>query len=86
MAVLAKREKRAPRQKLHRQAWLTLGGFARRECEVLDLSATGAKLRVDSKNIPADNLGLSLTFDVRKTARCRLVWRDKNDIGVEFVG
>jgi len=84
--LFIKKEKRAPRRKLNRQAWLTLGGFARRECEVLDLSATGARLRVDSADIPDDNLGLSMTFDVRKSARCRLVWRDKNVIGVEFVG
>ncbi|MDR3469191.1 MAG: PilZ domain-containing protein [Xanthobacteraceae bacterium] len=81
-----KKEKRAARRKLHRQAWLTLGGFAKRECEVLDLSSTGARLRIDSGDIPSDNLGLSMTFDVRKSARCRLVWREKNMIGVEFVG
>lgn len=83
---LYKKEKRAARHKLHRQAWLTLGGFARRECEILDLSATGARLKVDGADIPEDNLGLSMTFDVQKSARCRLVWRDKNVIGVEFVG
>jgi hypothetical protein len=82
---MALKEKRARRQKMHQEAWLTLGGFARRECEVLDLSTTGAKLRVDSKDIPADNLGLSMTRDVRRFTRCRLVWREKNVIGVEFV-
>lgn len=81
-----RKEKRAARHKLHREAWLTLGGFARRRCEVLDLSTTGARLRVEGADIPGDNLGLSMTFDVHKSARCRLVWRDKNIIGVEFVG
>lgn len=84
--MLLKKEKRATRHKVHRQAWLTLGGFAKRECEVLDLSSTGARLRVQSADIPSDDLGLSMTFDVRKAARCRLVWREKNVIGVEFVG
>jgi hypothetical protein len=66
-------------------AWLTLGGFARRDCKVLDLSSGGAKLYVEGDNIPEDNLGLSLNKDVRKSARCRLVWRKNNEIGVEFV-
>ena len=83
---MALKDKRARRQKMHHDAWLTLGGFARRECQVLDLSVTGARLRVDSNDIPSDNLGLSLTRDVRKVTRCRLVWRDKNVIGVEFIG
>jgi hypothetical protein len=84
MAVI--KDKRAKRKDMYQDAWLTLGGFARRECKVLNLSASGAKLEVDGLHIPSDNLGLSLTKDVRKFTRCRLVWRDKNVIGVEFVG
>jgi hypothetical protein len=82
---MAIRDKRAKRHKVHQNAWLTLGGFARRECQVLDLSAGGAKLHVDSGDIPSDNLGLSMSKDVNKFTRCRLIWRDKNVIGVEFV-
>jgi hypothetical protein len=83
--LLRKEKQRAQRHKLRREAWLTLGGFARRRCEVVDLSATGARLRVDSADIPGDNLGLSMNFDVNKFTRCRLIWREKNIIGVEFV-
>ena len=79
------REKREKRQKLYQEAWLTLGGFARRECKVMDLSNGGARLEVDSRNIPEDNLGLSLTKDTRKFTKCRLAWRKGNVIGVEFV-
>ena len=84
--MLPKKETRAKRKKLHREAWLTLGGFARRKCEVVDLSATGARLRVEGAAIPDDNnLGLSMNFDVNKFTPCRLIWREKNVIGVEFV-
>jgi len=79
------REKRSVRHSMYQDAWLTLGGFARRDCKVLDLSVSGAKLFVDSDDIPDDNLGLSLNRDIRRVARCRLVWRKKNVIGVEFV-
>jgi hypothetical protein len=82
---MAVREKRPPRRNVQEDAWLTLGGFARRECEVLNLSRNGAKLRVKSRDIPEDNLGLSLTKDIRKFTKCRLIWRDETIIGVEFI-
>jgi hypothetical protein len=82
---MVSRDKRSKRKKMYQDAWLTLGGFARRDCKVLDMSSGGAKLQIDSQDIPDDNLGLSMTKDIRKFTKCRLIWRDKNVIGVEFV-
>ncbi len=79
------REKRPRRHAMCRDAWLTLGGFARRHCKVLDLSSGGAKLFVDGPAFINGDLGLSLNMDVHKSSRCRMVWRDGNVIGVEFV-
>ncbi len=79
------RDKRPRRHAMCRDAWLTLGGFARRSCKVLDLSSGGAKLFVEGPTFSGADLGLSLNMDIHKSTRCRMVWRDGNVIGVEFV-
>ena len=44
-----KRESRKTRHKTQLGVWLTLdGGFAKRPCTVIDLSATGARLSVQN--------------------------------------
>jgi len=81
-----KRESRKPRHQTHLGVWLTLdGGFAKRPCTVVDLSATGARLCVENGSKLGSKLALALTRDVRKLTPCRLVWQRGNDIGVEFV-
>ncbi|MBN8982475.1 MAG: PilZ domain-containing protein [Rhizobiales bacterium] len=85
MAIF-KRETRKPRHKVEQHVWMTLdGGFAKRNCTLLDLSLTGAKIRVNDKEPVDGKLSIAFTGDVRKTTRCRLVWRKGNEIGVEFL-
>jgi hypothetical protein len=85
MAVF-KRNMRKVRQQILLDAWLTLdGGFAKRPCTVLDLSATGARLEVQNAEKLGSRLGLALTKDVRKLTPCRMVWQKGSEIGVEFV-
>lgn len=81
-----KRETRKPRHQVHQHAWMTLdGGFAKRNCMVLDLSLTGARLRVEDAGAINGKIDIAFTGDVRKTTPCRLVWRDGSTIGVEFL-
>jgi hypothetical protein len=81
-----KRENRKPRHRVEQHAWLTLdGGFAKKNCTVLDLSLTGARLRVDNADAIDGKIDIAFTGDVRKTTPCRLVWRDGSTIGVEFL-
>lgn len=85
MAIF-KRENRKPRHKVEQHVWMTLdGGFAKRNCTLLDLSLTGAKIRVHDAGAIDGKLSIAFTGDVRKTTRCRLVWRDGPVIGVEFL-
>ena len=85
MAVF-KREVRKTRHKTMNEAWMTLdGGFAKRNCTILDLSASGARLQMqDASPIPG-TMSLAFSRDVRKLTRCRLVWRKGSIIGVEFL-
>lgn len=81
-----KRESRKARHQSRATAWLTLdGGFAKRPCTVVDISATGARIAVRDAGKLGSQIALALTMDVRKLTHCRLVWQRGNEIGVEFV-
>lgn len=85
MAVF-KKEVRKPRHNTQHQAWVLLdGGFAKRNCTILNLSTTGARIKLSDSGSIGNNLSLALTGDVRKVTRCRLVWRKDSVVGVEFI-
>lgn len=85
MAVF-KRESRKTRHQTQHEAWLTLdGGFAKRNCTILNLSAGGARIQVADTSSIDNKLNLAFSKDVRKVTRCRLVWRKGTIMGVEFV-
>ena len=85
MAVF-KREARKTRHATKHDAWMTLdGGFAKRNCTVLDLSAGGARVLLSDAGPVDTTLNLAFSKDVRKVTRCRLVWRKGTIIGVEFM-
>ncbi len=81
-----KRESRKPRHKSTYEAWMTLdGGFAKRSCNIVDLSKTGACIEVDDASSVPGVISVAFTKDVRKLTRCRLIWRKGSMIGVEFL-
>lgn len=85
MAVF-KRESRRPRHSTKLEVWLTLdGGFAKRRCMVLDLSTSGARLKVAKGEKLGNKIALAFTNDVRKLTPCRMIWQKDDQIGVEFV-
>ena len=86
MAVF-KRESRKPRHNTRHDAWMLLdGGFAKRNCTVVDLSSGGARVEVLDAVPVVSKIHLALTGDVRKVTHCRLVWRKDKIVGVEFTG
>lgn len=82
------RDKRSLRHNLHKEAWVTLdsGGFAKRNCAVLNVSRTGAKLKLAPGVSLPQKFYLTMTQDVRKTQLCRIVWSNGHTVGVEFIG
>jgi len=80
------RKKRAARKLMSRPAWITLdGGFAARQCTVLDVSSSGAKITLneDAERLPA-TLRLAFARDTRTGRNCRVVWRNGRSVGVRF--
>lgn len=54
-------------------------------CVVRDISETGAKLKVDTGRHPPDQFELQIELD-GLVATCTVVWREGQELGVEFVG
>jgi PilZ domain len=53
------------------------------DCTVRDISATGARLRVDASQRAPDDFDLIIELDGLE-APCRVVWRHDKEIGVIF--
>jgi hypothetical protein len=54
-------------------------------CTVRDISATGARLRVEGSVTAPDTFELLIPLDGLE-ASCQVVWRSGSDIGVKFLG
>lgn len=55
------------------------------DCTVRDLTSAGAGIET-SDDLPAFPRDFALTFDHARTLRhCRLVWQEKNRLGIRFV-
>ena len=83
---MALTKKRDVRRSVHQAGWLTLdGGFAARQCNVLDLSATGAKVVVDDPTSVPGKINLAFSRDARTGRACEVVWRRGKTLGVRFL-
>ena len=60
-------------------------GAALGTCQMVDLSGTGARLRVDAADAIPDQFTLVLSHDGRLRRRCSVAWRSENAIGVRFL-
>jgi PilZ domain len=85
MFVAKQHKKRATRKSVQQSAWIVLeGGFAARPCTVIDLSDSGAKIRVDDPSSVNSKLRLSFSRDGRKGRSCEVAWRRGNTLGLKF--
>jgi hypothetical protein len=83
MAFLRKKYRPARRQ-TGQEAWIGIhGSFATRQCSVIDLSESGAKIRVDDPAFVRPEFHLKFSR-VDPGRRCRIVWRKGSLIGIAF--
>ena len=81
-----KRASRKPRYSSNQSAWMTLdGGFAKRDCKILDISGGGARIQVSDPGAIEQTFNLAMDKNVKKLTRCRLVWRKGSVVGVKFM-
>ncbi|MGI8524882.1 MAG: PilZ domain-containing protein [Pseudolabrys sp.] len=55
-----------------------------RECALSDISETGARIEAENADQLPDQFTLLLSKRGTPTRQCRVVWREANQIGVEF--
>ena len=84
MAITKKRD---VRRSVQQPGWITLeGGFAARQCNVLDLSATGAKVVLDDPgSVTTSKIRLAFARDARTGRDCEVVWRRGKTLGIRFL-
>lgn len=85
--MTAHKKRRFDRRTFERVAALDLGdGSASTTCEVLDISQGGARLRplmCMPKSLP-EKFTLLLSSCGRVRRNCRVIWRSKLEVGVQF--
>jgi hypothetical protein len=76
-------QRRSQRESAYKAARVGVGPRATLHCGVRNLSATGARLRVDDPQDVPDTF--NLVFDSGEASRtCRVMWRNTRQIGVRF--
>ena len=89
MSTSAAKKREQDRRKSQRVSVLQMGtlvvgaGNSRLECIVLDITNSGAKLRAPDLAETEDVFDLRLATGT--THRCKVAWRDKQNLGVDFL-
>lgn len=81
---MLKDKRKATRRGMHYSAWIALEQDQLLGCAMSDISETGARVDVeDAEKIP-DHFILLLSRAGTPKRKCSVVWRNGNQIGVEF--
>ncbi len=79
-------KRRSHRQSLKYPAKIDVGdGKPPRSCVMTDVSATGARVIVDAPDQIPDRFSLLLAAEHGTQRRCKVVWREANELGLEFM-
>jgi len=79
------RKTRPARRRTNQPAWITVdGGFATRQCTLIDISEGGARLRVEDPQFVKRELQLKLERSSPGRA-CKIAWKNGDVIGIKFV-
>ena len=85
---MRKKLKREVRRRRHSiTAWITVeGSFINRECQLIDVSETGAKILIDwATELPTRFLLNRIPNSATRTV-CDVMWRRGRMLGIKFVG
>jgi hypothetical protein len=64
---------------------LNRDGSVSSRCVMLDVSATGARLRIQTTSAVPDEFTLVLSKGGRVRRRCQIVWRREDIMGIRFL-
>lgn len=78
--------RKSARRTVQSQGWIRLeGDFAVQPCLIVDMSHTGARLRVESSKRVTDRFKLLMSRHDTSGYRCQVKWRRGDNLGVKFV-
>jgi hypothetical protein len=78
--------RKRPRRHFHYAAMIVTGTKEPpRSCTISDISHSGARLLLETEDELPDLFTLLLTRNGVTRRRCRLIWRDGQNVGVEFM-
>jgi hypothetical protein len=69
--------------RLPQLAWIMLQGRASNECQVMDVSKTGAKIIASTPSTVPDRFQLAF-FQGQQARSCEVIWRHGKVLGVKF--
>jgi hypothetical protein len=85
MPQVKQQRRRLVRRTRQHPSWITIEGDIRsHECEVLDVSADGAKLIADIEAPIGSKFWLSVVPEAVVRRECEVVWRRGRTIGARF--
>jgi hypothetical protein len=85
MPQVKEQRRRLARRSRHHLSWITIENDIRsHECQVLDVSADGAKLVADIEAPIGSRFRLSIVPQAIVCKKCEVVWRKGPVIGVKF--
>jgi hypothetical protein len=77
-------KRKSPRRRTSMDGFIyTTDGWPVGPCKMIDASATGARLLLQTQEAPADFV-LTLSRDGKLRRTCHLVWHKDDQIGVKF--
>jgi hypothetical protein len=78
--------RKSTRRGVRHGAWIFTGrGAPLIPCMLLDVSESGARLRIEPATKVTADFILVLSRDKRLNRRCRLIWRDAGVLGARFL-
>jgi hypothetical protein len=77
-------KRKSQRRPMRYTAWIAQKGKPLLGCVVADISDSGARLNVEEPDSLPDQFMLVLSRRGDAQRKCRVVWRKKRQIGVEF--
>jgi hypothetical protein len=82
--LMQKDKRKSRRRAIRYTAWLVLGPAIRHSCFLSDISETGARIDFEEPDAVPDRFLLWLASNGSARRTCRVVWREKQQIGVKF--
>jgi PilZ domain len=78
--------RQSPRRNLNTTGWIRLdGGFATRECKIVDVSTSGVRLAIPFAGKIPETFTLLFFSKDAQGHRVRVIWRRANQVGAKFI-